>query len=69
MLPNYKKAPLLAFVGIYLVITSEWPLLSHRLLWLRLLECWVTGELIGLISVGVTTHEISDDEIEKKFRP
>ena len=29
----------------------------------------MTGQLIGLISVFVTTHEISDDEIEKKFRP
>ena len=26
-------SPLLAFVGIYLVIIDEWPPLSHRLLW------------------------------------
>ena len=42
---------LLVFVGIYLVIISEWSLLSHPLLWFW---CIV---LIGLMSVGITTHK------------
>ena len=36
----------LAFVGICLVIISEWPPLAHRLLWIWWIESQGTGQLI-----------------------
>ena len=44
---NYN--PLLALFGICLLIISEWPPLSHRLLWFWWIESQVTGQLTGLM--------------------
>ena len=50
----------LAFVGICLFIISEWVPLSDGLLSFFWIEFKVTGQLIGLASVGVTTHKTSN---------
>ena len=48
---------LLAFVDICLFIISHWDPLSDRLLWFLWMEFKVTGQLIDLMSVGVTTYK------------
>ena len=47
----------LAFADIWLFIISEWASLSEVLLWFLWMEFKVAGQLIGLTSVSVTTHE------------
>ena len=48
---------LLAFVDICLFIIREWAPLSNGLLWFLGIDFKVTGHLIGLVSLGVTTHK------------
>ena len=57
---------LLAFMVICLVIISEWPPLSHRLLLFWWIECQAMGQLTGLMSVGGTVKISSNDhEVEE----
>ena len=53
---NHPIPFITSFVGICLVIISEWPSLSHTLLWFCSLESEVTGQFTGLESGGLTCH-------------
>ena len=47
-------------MGISLFINSKWAPLSDGLLWFLGIEFKVTGLLMDLVSVGVTTHKVSN---------
>ena len=48
----YNSISLLAFVGI-----CQWTPLSDELFWFLWIEFKVMGQLIGLGSIGVSTHK------------
>ena len=55
--PKKISFTLLTFVGICLVIISDWSELYNRSLWFWWIECYVTDQFTGPLSVGVTPQK------------